>query len=46
MFRDHVDTEPFLNGNLWKMLLGAINEWFDDDEGGITEGNGNENNPS
>jgi hypothetical protein len=45
-FRDHVDTEPFLKGNLWKMLLGAINDWFDDDEGGITEGNGNENKPS
>jgi hypothetical protein len=45
-FRDHVDTEPFLKGNLWKMLLGAINDWFDDDEGGIAEGNGNENKPS
>lgn len=46
MLRDHVDTEPFLNGNLWKMLLGAINDWFDDDEGGTAEGTGNENNPS
>jgi hypothetical protein len=45
-FRDHVDTEPFLKGNLWKMLLGAINDWFDDDEGGIAESNGNENKPS
>jgi hypothetical protein len=45
-FRDYVDTEPFLNGNLWKMLLGAINDWFDDDEDGIAEGNGNENKPS
>lgn len=45
-FRDHVDTEPFLKGNLWKMLLGAVNAWFDDDEGGIAEGNGDVNNPS
>lgn len=29
--RDIVDTEPS-NGNVWKMLLGAINKWFDDDE--------------
>jgi hypothetical protein len=29
--RDIVDTEPFLNGNLWKMLLGAVFDWFDDD---------------
>lgn len=28
--RDLVDTEPW-NGNVWKMLLGAINEKFDDD---------------
>ncbi len=28
--RDVVDTEPS-NGNVWKMLLGAVNEWFDDD---------------
>ncbi|KAM0797870.1 hypothetical protein BDR22DRAFT_428266 [Usnea florida] len=27
---DIVDTEPS-NGNVWKMLLGAINNWFDDD---------------
>jgi hypothetical protein len=45
-FRDHVDTEPFLKGNLWKMLLGAVNDWFDDDEGDIAEGNGNVSNPS
>ena len=25
------DTEP-ASGNVWKMLLGAINPWFDDDE--------------
>jgi hypothetical protein len=42
-FRDHVDTEPFLKGNLWKMLLGAVNDWFDDDEDGMAEGNGNVN---
>ena len=28
--RDIVDTEPY-DGNVWKMLLGAINKWFDDD---------------
>ncbi|KAF2764907.1 kinase-like protein [Teratosphaeria nubilosa] len=27
---DIVDHEPS-NGNVWKMLLGAINSWFDDD---------------
>lgn len=27
---DIVDTEPW-NGNIWKMLLGPINPWFDDD---------------
>ncbi|OCL06940.1 hypothetical protein AOQ84DRAFT_67856, partial [Glonium stellatum] len=26
---DIVDTEPFTGGNVWKMLLGAINPWFD-----------------
>lgn len=31
-FRDIVDTEPFQGGNLLKMLLGAMSEWFDDDE--------------
>jgi hypothetical protein len=46
MFRDHVDTEPFLKGNLWKMLLGAIIYWFNEDEGGIAEGDGNVNYPS
>ncbi|KAL8842972.1 MAG: hypothetical protein Q9176_002275 [Flavoplaca citrina] len=30
--RDIVDTEPFLNGNLLKMLLGAIWPWFDGDD--------------
>ena len=28
---DIVDTEP-ASGNLWKMLLGPINHWFDGDE--------------
>lgn len=28
--RDVVDTEP-ANGNVWKMLHGAINSLFDDD---------------
>jgi hypothetical protein len=27
-FSDIVDTEPW-NGNVWKMLLGAINDSFD-----------------
>jgi len=27
--RDIVDTEPFLGGNLWKMLLGPTDEWYD-----------------
>ena len=31
-FSDIVDSEPFDDGNLLKMLLGAISEWFDDDE--------------
>lgn len=30
-FRDIVDTEPFQNGNLLKMLLGATSDWFDDE---------------
>lgn len=29
--RDIVDAEP-ADGNLWKMLLGSINKWFDQDE--------------
>ena len=29
---DIIDTEPFSNGNLLKMLLGAVSDWFDDDE--------------
>jgi hypothetical protein len=28
LFRDIVDTEKS-NGNVWKMLLGAIDPWFD-----------------
>ncbi len=28
---DIVDTEPS-DGNVWKMLLGATDRWFDDDE--------------
>lgn len=31
-YRNIVDTEPFQGGNLLKMLLGAISEWYDDDE--------------
>jgi hypothetical protein len=27
-----VDHEPYKNGNVWKMLLGAINKWFDEDD--------------
>jgi hypothetical protein len=30
--RDIVDTEPFEGGNVWKMLLGSINRWFDGDQ--------------
>ena len=29
-YRDIVDTEPS-TGSVWKMLFGAINEWFDGD---------------
>lgn len=29
--RDLVDTEPFFEGNIWKMLLGGTNKWFDSD---------------
>jgi hypothetical protein len=29
--RDIVDTEPVENGNVWKMLLGAIDKRFDAD---------------
>ncbi|MCJ1271366.1 hypothetical protein MMC22_011266 [Lobaria immixta] len=29
--RDIVDTEPFEGGNVLKMLLGAVDNWFDDD---------------
>lgn len=28
--RDIVDTEPS-SGNVWKMLLGSTNKWFDQD---------------
>lgn len=30
-FSDIVDTEPFQGGNLLKMLLGSIWDWFDND---------------
>lgn len=30
LYSDIVDTTP-ANGNIWKMLHGAINSWFDDD---------------
>ncbi|KAL1635093.1 hypothetical protein SLS56_001845 [Neofusicoccum ribis] len=36
---DIIDTEPH-NGNVWKMLLGAINTWFDDDDGETRVDNG------
>ena len=29
-YRDVIDTTP-ADGNVWKMLLGPINDWFDDD---------------
>jgi hypothetical protein len=29
--RDIIDTEPAENGNVWKMLLGAIDSQFDAD---------------
>jgi hypothetical protein len=29
--RDIVDAEP-ADGNVWKMLLGAVNKWFDGDK--------------
>jgi hypothetical protein len=29
--RDVVDMEPFEGGNVWKMLLGSINKWYDSD---------------
>ena len=31
MYSDIVDTEPF-DGDIWKMLLGAFNPTFDDDD--------------
>jgi hypothetical protein len=30
--RDIVDTEPFEGGNVYKMLLGAIDPWYDGDD--------------
>ena len=30
LYRDIIDTTP-ADGNVWKMLLGAVNDWFDDD---------------
>jgi hypothetical protein len=27
--RDIVDTERFIDGNVWKMLLASISKWFD-----------------
>ena len=33
--RDVVDTEPS-NGNVWKMLRGAVDAWFDADPLTIT----------
>ena len=39
---DIVDTEPFPDGDVMKMLLGAVNEWFDDDDNVVVDGrNGN-----
>ncbi|KAL9086936.1 MAG: hypothetical protein Q9159_003897 [Coniocarpon cinnabarinum] len=35
LWSDIVDTEP-ADGNVWKMLLGPINDTFDDDGGGLT----------
>ncbi|KAH0539072.1 hypothetical protein FGG08_004370 [Glutinoglossum americanum] len=32
MPRDIIDTEPFSGGNVWKMFLGPIDPWFDDDK--------------
>ena len=29
-YRDLIDTTP-ADGNVWKMLLGPLNPWFDDD---------------
>ncbi|KAG8532872.1 uncharacterized protein KY384_002750 [Bacidia gigantensis] len=33
---DIIDTTP-ATGNVWKMLLGAINDWFDNDKVGVEE---------
>ena len=30
-YSDIVDTTP-ADGNIWKMLLGSINDWADDDD--------------
>jgi hypothetical protein len=32
--RDIVDSEAS-DGNVWKMLLGAVNKWFDEDEADV-----------
>jgi hypothetical protein len=32
VIKDIVDTEPSY-GNVWKMLLGTIDPWFDGDDG-------------
>lgn len=31
--RDVVDTTS-ADGNVWKMLLGAVNDWYDNDQDG------------
>ena len=31
-----MDT-TYAGGNIWKMLLGAVNDWFDDDHDGDSE---------
>lgn len=31
--RDIVDAEP-ADGNVWKMLLGSLDKWFDGDKDG------------
>ena len=34
--RDTIDTTS-ANGNVWKMLLGAVNDWYDNDQCGDTD---------
>ena len=36
--RDVVDTTS-ADGNVWKMLLGAVNDWFDDDHDDMNDAN-------